>query len=209
MGEIRYSDEQKLIINKPAKVGNTVVIAYAGCGKSTTLIGFAYARKGKRILYLVFNRSAAKDAEKKFPKFVDVLTMNGLAYRSKTSDGLRERIAKKLSYILFLDDLKEIEPNSERRLLCDPGTGPCFNPRRYLQLTVLSGIELHCEAMITAPGNIPSNRVVNSCSLMRAWGSRVRVIISPLKRSAPYRAGPLCDWRFDAIFIIRSMRLAC
>lgn len=77
-----FTQEQEAIINSS---GNIKVNAVAGSGKTSTLVEYAKRRPDERILYLVFNRSAKLDAEKKFKKAgvnnVDIYTAHGLAYR--------------------------------------------------------------------------------------------------------------------------------
>ncbi|QBL11230.1 UvrD-helicase domain-containing protein [Campylobacter helveticus] len=59
-----------------------IVNAYAGTGKTSTLIQFCEARKDKKILYLSYNASMRKEAETKFKHLsnVEVKTMHSLAY---------------------------------------------------------------------------------------------------------------------------------
>lgn len=79
----QYSDQQNAVIECPTE-GITSVMAYAGCGKSTTLVGYAKARPKMRILYLCFNRSVAIEARQTFQAAgagnVKALTMHSLAY---------------------------------------------------------------------------------------------------------------------------------
>jgi len=77
-----FTQEQEAIINSS---GDIKVNAVAGSGKTSTLVEYAKRRPDEKILYLVFNRSAKLDAEKKFKKAgvnnVDIYTAHGLAYR--------------------------------------------------------------------------------------------------------------------------------
>lgn len=57
-----------------------VVIAFAGTGKTTTLIKYALANPNLRILYVAFNRAIRDEAKAKFPKNVECLTSHQLAY---------------------------------------------------------------------------------------------------------------------------------
>lgn len=61
-----------------------VVEAYAGCGKTSTLINFCEKRKKFKILYLAYNKSMANEAKIKFAhlKNVSVMTMHSLAYKA-------------------------------------------------------------------------------------------------------------------------------
>lgn len=58
------------------------VPAFAGTGKTSTLIEVAKALAGYKILYVAFNRSTADEARTKFPKNTDCRTAHSLAYRA-------------------------------------------------------------------------------------------------------------------------------
>ena len=79
---LTLTDEQQEIIDFPL---NMKVNAVAGSGKSTTLIEYAAARPGARILYLGFNRSVRLEAQTRFTRHgltgVDIHTAHSLAYR--------------------------------------------------------------------------------------------------------------------------------
>lgn len=60
-----------------------MIRAFAGCAKTTTLQMLCEALpKDLPILYLVFNVKNKKEAEKRFPSNVTVMTMNGLGHRA-------------------------------------------------------------------------------------------------------------------------------
>ncbi len=79
---MKLTAEQSAIIES---TGNIRINAVAGSGKTTTLIEYAAARQGSRILYLAFNRSVKIEAEKKFAEkgllHVQVETAHSLAYK--------------------------------------------------------------------------------------------------------------------------------
>lgn len=77
---IRPNDEQRAIIDAVADGKNTIVIAGAGTGKTSTMELVARALPKTRILYLAFNRAAKDDAEKRMPQNVTCKTSHGLAY---------------------------------------------------------------------------------------------------------------------------------
>lgn len=54
--------------------------AFAGSGKTSTLVAISKALDDKRILYLAYNRSIKKEAENKFPGNVDCKTAHSLAF---------------------------------------------------------------------------------------------------------------------------------
>ena len=76
------TQEQIDIITFPIKGGEILkVLAYAGTGKTSTLVQVAIRYAGMSILYLAYNKSVKDDAIMKFPFNVDVETIHSLAYR--------------------------------------------------------------------------------------------------------------------------------
>ncbi len=73
-----HTPEQKEVIN--CKARDISVNAFAGTGKTTTLVEYALARPQQRILYLAFNTGVAQEAKSKFPNNVDARTSHSLAY---------------------------------------------------------------------------------------------------------------------------------
>lgn len=78
MSQLNLTDEQKEIVHSDSHT--LLVNAFAGTGKTSTLVEFAKARPNKNFIYLAFNRSVKEDAIKKFPKNVYCTTTHGLAY---------------------------------------------------------------------------------------------------------------------------------
>ncbi len=74
------TDEQKIIINSE---GNIVINAYAGTGKTTTLVEYVKHRPNINFLYIAFNRSVKNEAINKFKECSNVVieTAHSLAYR--------------------------------------------------------------------------------------------------------------------------------
>lgn len=77
------TDEQQAIIESSSRV--KVIEAYAGCGKSWTLLQEALSHPDERILYLVYGRRAKLEAERLFSEcsHVDIRTLHGHAYRQE------------------------------------------------------------------------------------------------------------------------------
>ncbi len=65
---MQWTHEQSPIIQ--SKASKILVRAFAGTGKTTTLVGFAKANPTLRILYLCYNSSVEKAAKGKFPRNV-------------------------------------------------------------------------------------------------------------------------------------------
>jgi len=74
----KNTEEQQEVIDSSADT--LVVNAFAGTGKTTTLVGFAEARPNKRMLYIAFNKSVADEAKARFPSNVDAKTSHALAF---------------------------------------------------------------------------------------------------------------------------------
>ena len=76
------TQEQQNIVNA---TGNLKINAVAGSGKTATLIEYARARPGRKILYLAFNKSVKMEAASKFAdqglSHVQVETAHSLAYK--------------------------------------------------------------------------------------------------------------------------------
>lgn len=80
---MKFTQEQEEIIHS---TGDIKINAVAGSGKTTTIIEYAKLQPtDSKLLYLVFNRSVKKDAEKKFREKnifnVKVETAHSLAYK--------------------------------------------------------------------------------------------------------------------------------
>lgn len=79
-------NDQDLIIN-----------AYAGTGKTSTLVQIVKANPNVRFLYLAFNRAVKKEAESKFAKNCKVYTLHGLAYGLYARDYYGRNLQSRLS----------------------------------------------------------------------------------------------------------------
>lgn len=82
MGALNASEEQLAIASAVIAPGNLYLVdAYAGAGKTTTLIHLAQSHPTKRILYIVFGHKNAEEAREKMPSNVEVFTGHGLALK--------------------------------------------------------------------------------------------------------------------------------
>jgi superfamily I DNA/RNA helicase len=89
------TEEQQAIIDAASRGESFRILAFAGTGKTTTLRFVATALKRRRILYLVFNNSQARQAEKRFAGLPHVtpITAHALALRH-VGNRFGDRIAK-------------------------------------------------------------------------------------------------------------------
>lgn len=83
---MKFTEEQQAAIDLALKGESFSLVAPAGSGKSATALGMAAQLRGQKVLYLVYNTQARKDAEAKFKKagltWVDVRTTSQIAWRA-------------------------------------------------------------------------------------------------------------------------------
>lgn len=109
MSDLTFTEEQTAIISFEGK--RLVVKAFAGTGKTFTMLHFTIARPNTRFLYLAFNRSVRDEAALKFPSHVTCLTYNQLCYQ-RSGRQYRHKLVPSLrvadvSEILMLRNLIE------------------------------------------------------------------------------------------------------
>lgn len=75
---MNYTQEQQEVIDSNESV--LIVNAFAGTGKTSTLVGYAAARPEKKMLYLAFNTGIATEARARFPSNVEARTSHSLAF---------------------------------------------------------------------------------------------------------------------------------
>lgn len=97
ISQLHVTHEQQQILNHDIQKDHVVkIMAFAGTGKTTTLVKFAEQRPHLRFLYLAFNKSVAVQARQLFPRNVECSTVHSMAfkavgvrYRQKLSSNLQ------------------------------------------------------------------------------------------------------------------------
>lgn len=74
-----FTQEQNEIFKSTENI--ILIKAFAGSGKTTTLVEFAKRRPSSKFIYLAFNNSVVESAKNKFPRNVKVSTLHGIAYK--------------------------------------------------------------------------------------------------------------------------------
>lgn len=74
----QWTDEQYPIITSLASL--IKVNAFAGTGKTTTLVGYAEHHPSEKICYIAYNTEVAAEGKRRFPRNVTSTTSHGLAY---------------------------------------------------------------------------------------------------------------------------------
>ncbi|MDZ7597044.1 MAG: UvrD-helicase domain-containing protein [Desulfobacterales bacterium] len=78
---MKLTPEQEAVVARDLGPGEVLkVIAFAGTGKTTTLVRYALARPRTRFLYVAFNKSVQLEAAAKFPANVVCRTSHALAF---------------------------------------------------------------------------------------------------------------------------------
>lgn len=77
---MQLTSEQERVVR--AQGQRIRVKAYAGTGKTSTLVAWSQAHLAMRTLYLAFNKSVKQEATARFPRSVKALTGHALAYQA-------------------------------------------------------------------------------------------------------------------------------
>lgn len=85
--------------------GNLLAVsAFAGTGKTHTLVEYALRNPNDRILYLGFNKAICEEAKNKFPRNVEVRTSHSIAYQ-RYGRKLRHKLSPSLRLTHITDEL--------------------------------------------------------------------------------------------------------
>ena len=165
MSNIVRTKEQENIIESEA---NTLVVnAFAGTGKTTTLIDYAKARPKQSFVYLAFNRSVKEEAVKRFPRNVRCVTTHGLAYQNFGT--------------VFKEKLGQPKPASVAKMLkctfpvaaaaCDTVTNYLCSPDRHMEP------EKHL-----AQGTLSNSSAENAFHIAKTLWQRMQEVSNPYVR---------------------------
>ncbi|NXO88462.1 FBH1 helicase, partial [Certhia brachydactyla] len=81
--DVRLTHEQQRILNHKIEPGQTVkIMAFAGTGKTSTLVKYAEKFPELKFLYLAFNKAVAEKGKRAFPRNVTCKTFHSLAFGS-------------------------------------------------------------------------------------------------------------------------------
>jgi hypothetical protein len=157
--KIRPTPEQMEAVDYFLKGGSLKINAYAGTGKTSTLVMLANntSRRGQ---YIAFNRDIVRDAKDKFSNTVNSSTIHGLAYRSINSK--YKDNSNKLTGRLNANQLAEILNLKKWRIDKDHVLAP--RSQGYLILETIRRFTQSAdrEAM---PDHVPQHGSLLSCRL--------------------------------------------
>ncbi|XP_071357961.1 F-box DNA helicase 1 isoform X2 [Trachinotus anak] len=145
---IQLTTEQQQILSHDIQEDHVVkIIAFAGTGKTTTLVKYAEQRPDLRFLYVAFNKSVAFEASRRFPRNVDCKTVHSLAFKDI---GRRYHFRKKLTSNLKAFTISSILPK---------GRGG-FTKAKVVT-TTLNAFMASADEIITTR-HVPSTHVTNT-----------------------------------------------
>ncbi|XP_061662717.1 F-box DNA helicase 1 isoform X2 [Syngnathoides biaculeatus] len=103
---MKMTSEQHRVLSHDIEKDHVVkIVAFAGTGKTATLVKYAEQRPHLRFLYVAFNKSVASEASQRFPVNVDCKTIHSLAYRD-----IGKMYQKKLSFNLHPFSINTVLP---------------------------------------------------------------------------------------------------
>ncbi|XP_066030353.1 F-box DNA helicase 1 isoform X2 [Pocillopora verrucosa] len=106
--KLQLTHEQVRIIKHDVRVGEIIkIVAFAGTGKTTTLVEYTKMRPMERFLNVAYNKSIQEHAAKMFPSNVENRTIHSLAFRKV---GVRYR--HKLTYRLRISTIMNALPSN-------------------------------------------------------------------------------------------------
>ncbi|XP_075932332.1 F-box DNA helicase 1 [Anarhichas minor] len=144
--QIQLTGEQQQILSHDVQGDHVVkIVAFAGTGKTTTLVKYAEQRPHLRFLYVAFNKSVASEAQRRFPSNVACKTVHSLAYANV---GRKYQFRQKLTF-----NLKPFAINS----VLPQGRGGFV--RAKVVTTTLNAFMASPDEAITV-GHVPSFRKV-------------------------------------------------
>ena len=110
MSNSKLTDEQQIVVNSQSN--SIAVNAYAGTGKTHTLIAYSNQYLDEKILYLAYNSSMREEAKVKFGSNVECHTVHSLAfqhegrkYKDKLLSSGDYRVAELSSYLISYRDI--------------------------------------------------------------------------------------------------------
>ncbi|KAL9960100.1 hypothetical protein ACROYT_G033506 [Oculina patagonica] len=105
--KLQLTHEQVQIIKHDVKSGEIIkIVAFAGTGKTTTLVEYTKMRPMERFLNVAYNKSIQQHALKTFPSNVESRTIHSLAFR-----GVGFRYKHKLAFGLRISTIMNALPN--------------------------------------------------------------------------------------------------
>ncbi|XP_046878395.1 F-box DNA helicase 1 isoform X2 [Hypomesus transpacificus] len=91
---VQVTQEQQQVLNHDIQAHHVVkIVAFAGTGKTTTLVHYTQQRPLLRFLYVAFNKSVATQARRCFPSNVDCKTVHSMAFGAV---GIKYQVRKQL-----------------------------------------------------------------------------------------------------------------
>ena len=137
---MRLTKEQEEIIRAFREIDRIKINAFAGSGKTTTLVELAKRNPTARILNIVFNRSVSNELKKKMPPNVETYTIHALAWKFISPALDKPSIITKreiVDEVIKLLDLK-LEDYGKAKFLVDLWEVFCESPYSQISPQIIS-----------------------------------------------------------------------
>lgn len=162
---VKYTHEQMRIVNHELGPKDIVrIIAFAGTGKTSTLVEYARLRPSMSFLCVVYNKSVSEVAKSTFPPNVECRTAHSLAYRT-VGFRYRDKMATKLR---ALDVSRMVSPPS----------GLALNKQRFAKLVIQSveGFMASTDPLLTS-AHVPERTLDLESNLVvhLSWSQRMAI----------------------------------
>lgn len=164
------TDEQQKIIESESDF--LKVNAFAGTGKTSTLVEYAEHRNRERILYICFNKSIKLEAERKFGRNVFPKTSHGLAFRDFGVNFLEaKKLVDKIRVNEAVAALGLDEYPEDFRLYVADTTLKCID--RFVNSADTKILEAHCSSFITPDTGIDAGDITELAETL--WAKMVNL----------------------------------
>jgi F-box protein, helicase, 18 len=164
--KIELSDEQIAICKSNAN--EIKVNAFAGTGKTTTLLHYALAHPNQRFLYICYNKSIQLEAQAKFPKNVVTQTSHAIAYK-KEGFKYKEKLVPYLNNLAVKKHLKldkSKNPDVACKILVSTVSNFCASDSIEVKTKHLPLDDLYMSGIIE-PNSDPSQRTIIEDAIVR------------------------------------------
>lgn len=166
--KIELSDEQVSICKSNAN--EIKVNAFAGTGKTTTLLHYALAHPNQRFLYICYNKSIQLEAQSKFPKNVLTQTSHAIAYK-KEGYKYQEKLVPYLNNLAVKKHLKlekSKNPDVACKILIATVSNFCASESIEVQTKHLPLDDLYMSGIIEVNSDASQRKVIEEAIVKRA-----------------------------------------
>lgn len=166
--KVQLSDEQLAICQSNAN--EIKVNAFAGTGKTTTLLHYALTYPQKKFLYICYNKSIQLEAQSKFPKNVLTQTSHAIAYK-KEGFKYQQKLVPYLNNLAVKKNLKlekSKNPDIACKILVGTVSSFCASESEIIETKHLPLDELYMAGIIQANSDVDKRKTIEEAIVKRA-----------------------------------------